>query len=55
MDGGSLEVEEYSQGDEQGGERQAVANQRQVEEIHGSLVEKQGGHDQIIRINQTDE
>lgn len=39
MGGGSLEVEEYSQGDEQGRERQAVANQRQVEEIHGRLEE----------------
>lgn len=39
MCSGSLEVEEYSQGDEQGSERQTVANQRQVEEIHGSLEE----------------
>lgn len=45
MGGGSLEVEEYSQGDEQGGKRQAVANQRQVEEIHGRL---EGGNKEAM-------
>lgn len=48
MGGASLEVKEYSEGDEQGRQRQALSNQRQVEEIHGSL----GGKKQaVIRLS----
>ena len=35
-----LEVEEYRQGDEERGQRQAVTKQSQVEEVHRSLEDK---------------